>query len=383
MWKRLIPRRRNQSPVTESASKLDVTSQSEKRVDHRATDQTQTAQQNGTAIQAGRDVVVYGGMTYSDVKDAALGVFEANFYRLSSLARQTAEQRAEEVTEKLLERLLREHPEGFAQANDPGFQHALYTVQREHARTGDVNLGGLLVDLLVDRTRHPQRDIMQIVLDESLNTAPKLTEGQLAVLSVVFLFKYTQNQGIGNHQMLGSHMDRVLQPFAAKVQKNNAWYQHLEFTGCGTIGLGEIGLESILGTTYQGLFLKGFDPSEISARGITAGSEPRLFMSCLNDPSKIQVRTNSHETLESLFDQAAILTEDRQKIKGLFDETKMSESEIQAKCIELCPYMAHLFDVWSDSPMKNFTLTSVGIAIGHANIRKIAGEFANLAIWIN
>jgi hypothetical protein len=322
-------------------------------------------------------------MTYSDVKDAALGVFEANFYRLSSLARQTAEQRAEEVTEKLLERLLREHPEGFAQANDPGFQHALYTVQREHARTGDVNLGGLLVDLLVDRTRHPQRDIMQIVLDESLNTAPKLTEGQLAVLSVVFLFKYTQNQGIGNHQMLGSHMDRVLQPFAAKVQKNNAWYQHLEFTGCGTIGLGEIGLESILGTTYQGLFLKGFDPSEISARGITAGSEPRLFMSCLNDPSKIQVRTNSHETLESLFDQAAILTEDRQKIKGLFDETKMSESEIQAKCIELCPYMAHLFDVWSDSPMKNFTLTSVGIAIGHANIRKIAGEFANLAIWIN
>jgi hypothetical protein len=25
--------------------------------------------------------VVYGGMTYSDVKDAALGVFEANFYR--------------------------------------------------------------------------------------------------------------------------------------------------------------------------------------------------------------------------------------------------------------------------------------------------------------
>lgn len=322
-------------------------------------------------------------MTYSEVKDAALDVFEANFYRLSSLAIQTAEQRAEEVTEKLLERLLREHLEGFAQANDPGFQHALYMVQKEYARTGDVNLGDLLVDLLLDRTRHPQRDIMQIVLDESLNTAPKLTEGQLAVLSVVFLFKYTQNQSIGNHQMLGTHLDRVLQPFAAKVQKNHAWYQHLEFTGCGTIGLGEISLESILGTTYQGLFSKGFDQEEISARGITAGPGPSLFMRCLNNPSKIQVRTNSHETLEALFDQASVPTEERQKIKELFDETRMSESEIRAKCIEIRPYTEHLFDIWSESPMRNFTLTSVGIAIGHANIRKIAGEFADLAIWIN
>lgn len=348
-----------------------------------ATDQQQTAQQNATAIQAGRDVVVYGGISYNDVKDAALDVFEANFYRLAGLAKQTAEHRAEEVTEKLLERLQREHPEGFAQANDPGFQHALFTVQKEHARTGDDNLGDLLVDLLVDRTRHPQRDIMQIVLDESLNTAPKLTEGQLAVLSVVFLFKYTQNQGIGNHLMLAAQLDRLLAPFAAQVLKNAACYQHLEFTGCGAAGLGGISLEAALGTTYQGLFLKGFDSSEIATRGITIGLDDHLFIKCLNDPTKFQVRTNSHETLEKLFIQASVPADDQPKIKALFDENKMAEAEIRAKCIELRGYMAHVFDVWSDSSMKNFTLTSVGIAIAHANIKRIAGEFANLAIWIN
>ncbi len=346
-------------------------------------DQSQTAQQNATAIQAGRDVVLYGGMSYSEVKDAALDVFEANFFRLAGIAKETAEQRAEEVTEKLLERLQREHPEGFSQANDPGFQHALFTVQREHARTGDANLGDLLVDLLVDRTRHPQRDIMQIVLDESLNTAPKLTEGQLAILSVVFLFKYTQNQGIGNHQMLAAHFDRLLAPFAPQILKNAAWYQHLEFTGCGAVGLGGISLETVLGTTYQGLFLKGFDPAEVGNRGITTGLDARLFISCLNDPSKVQVRTNSHETLDKLFDQVGVPADDRPKIKALFDENKMSEAEIRAKCVELRGYMAHVFDVWADSPMKNFTLTSVGIAIGHANIKRTAGEFANLAIWIN
>lgn len=42
-----------------------------------------------------------------------------------------------------------------------------------------------------------------------------------------------------------------------------------------------------------------------------------------------------------------------------------------------------LFETWSESAMKNFTLTSVGIAIGYANIKRLVGEFANLSIWIN
>jgi hypothetical protein len=28
-------------------------------------------------------------------------------------------------------------------------------------------------------------------------------------------------------------------------------------------------------------------------------------------------------------------------------------------------------------------LTSVGISIGHANIKRLVGEFAKLSIWIN
>ena len=47
------------------------------------------------------------------------------------------------------------------------------------------------------------------------------------------------------------------------------------------------------------------------------------------------------------------------------------------------PYMASMIDVWENSLMKNFTLTSVGIAIGHANVKKNLGEFTDLSIWIN
>ena len=61
----------------------------------------------------------------------------------------------------------------------------------------------------------------------------------------------------------------------------------------------------------------------------------------------------------------------------------MSETEIRDKVVEIRPYMTEIFETWSGSAMKNFKLTSVGIAIGHANIKRLVGEFAELSIWIN
>jgi hypothetical protein len=349
-----------------------------------AKDQAQNVADGSTAIQAGGNVIITKtGLTYSEVRDIALDVYRANFYELAGVAKETAKARAEEITEEFISKLQREHPTGLDKANDPDFQYALFTVQKEYARNGDKELGDLLVDLLVDRSKQEQRDILQIVLNESLSTAPKLTENQLAVLAVMFLFKYTQNTGIGNHQMLGEYLDKHVAPFASKIVKNMACYQHLEFTGCGAIGLGERSLESTLGMTYQGQFLKGFEAKEISDRGITIGADPRFFIPCLNDTSKFQVRANSREFLAEKLEMHSVTPEDGAKITALFDVGKMSEKEIKAKCVEIRPYMSGVFDTWSESAMKNFTLTSVGIAIAHANIKRLVGEFANLSIWIN
>lgn len=347
-------------------------------------DQEQNVAESSTAIQAGGDVTITKtGLTYAEVRDVALDVFRANFYELAGVAKDTAKARAEEVTEAFLSKLKTEHPAGIEKAHDPDFQYALFTVQKEYARNGDKDLGDLLVDLLVDRSKQEQRDILQIVLNESLTTAPKLTESQLAVLAVIFLFKYTQNYGVGNHQMLGEYLDKHVAPFASKVVKNMACYQHLEFSGCGATGLGRRSLASILGITYQGLFLKGFDEKEIEDRGVSIGLDQKFFMPCLNDLSKVQVRANSKDLLDKSFEKHEITTDDRAKISALFDVGKMNDTEIKDKCIEIRPYMSGLFETWSESEMKNFTLTSVGISIGHANIKRLVGEFANLSIWIN
>jgi len=346
--------------------------------------QKQNVTDGSTAIQAGGNITVTkSGLTYTEVREAALDVFRSNFYKLAGVAKEIARVRAEEILEAFLLKLQNEYPAGFEKSNDPDFQYELFTIQKEYARNGDKELGDLLVDLLVDRSKQEHRNILQIVLNESLNTAPKLTENQLAALAVIFLFKYTQNFSIRNHELLGKYLDMHVFPFVSKVVKNDACYQHLEFSGCGSIGLGQRSLEEILGKTYQGQFLKGFDEKEVTDMGVSIGLDPRLFIPCLNDPLKFQVNANSKKLLEETFDKHAIVPDDRIKISSLFDFGKMNNTEIKEKCIEIRPYMAELFETWSESAMKHFMLTSVGIAIGHANIKRLVGEFADLSIWIN
>jgi hypothetical protein len=344
-------------------------------------DQKQNVAEGSTAIQAGRDITITG-LNYTDVKNIALDVFTANFYKLAEVANEVARDRAEQITEDFLLKLEKENPDGFKKSDDPDFQYALFTVQREYARNGDKELGDLLVDLLVDRSKQEQRDILQIVLNESLLTAPKLTESQLAILAVIFLFGYTQ-VFVRDHHMFAEHLDKYVALFASKLVKNLASYQHLEFSSSGSIGLGERRLESILGTTYQGLFLKGFEEKEIIDRSISIGLDQRYFTQCLNDPSKLQVNAINKNSLDENLEKDAILAEDRAQIHALFDIGKMDDSEIKDKCIEIRPYMSTIFETWSGSAMKNFTLTSVGIAIGHANIKRLVGEFEDLSIWIN
>lgn len=350
-------------------------------------DQTQDVGENATAVQAGNDasvqVIHNHGVSYSEVRQIALDIFKANFYDLAGAAKETARARAEEVTEAFLKKLQEENPEGFSKSDDPDFQHGLLTVQKEYARTGDKELGDLLVDLLVDRSKQDQRNILQIVLNESLSTAPKLTNEQLSVLAVIFLFSYTQHNGIGNHEGLGKFLDNHVLPFVDGLVKNRSCYQHLEFTGCGNKQMGENNLENRMGEVYQGLFLKGFDKSEIETKGISIGLDKRFFINCLNDHSKIQINSNNKEGLAKKFNAYGVAEDDQQKILDLFDVNKMNYSEIKEFCIRLRPYMETVFDVWNDSYMKSFTLTSVGIAIGHANVKRLLGEFSNLSIWIN
>ena len=346
-------------------------------------EQSQEVGAGAIAIQSTGSVSITNvGLSFLEVKEIALTVFENNFYKLAGKAKETAMNRAEDVTEKFVKKLQVENPSGISKSEDPDFQHALFTVQQNYARSGDNDLGDLLIDLLVDRSKHDQRDILQIVLNESLSTAPKLTDFHLAILAACFLFKYTQNSGIISHEKFGDYLDKRLLPFIKKFKKNESAFQHLEFTGCGSIGMGESSLPDILFASYSGLFIKGFDKAEIDNRNISTNVFETFFTPCLNDVNKFQINVLSKENLETKMKVAVIDANEQVKLLELFELNKMNSEEIKNKTILIRAYMQDFFDFWQESSIKNFTLTSVGIAIGHANIKRLSGEFADLSIWI-
>jgi hypothetical protein len=340
--------------------------------------QNQQAGDNSTNVQAVQ-VVINQAPSYDDIKAIALDVFEQNFYQLGASARKIAAGRAAEVTDDFLTKLHEEHPAGFQHAEDPDFQYALFTVQKEYARCGDEELGKLLVDLLVDRAKQASRTVLQIVLNESLSVAPKLTSDQLAALSVIFVSRYTINSRVGDLATLGDYLDEYIKPFASLVAADNSCFQHLEYTGCGTAGVGSHPLGSFLIKTYGGVFSTGFTAKEL---GGTLSIDHPLIIPCLNDDRRFQVRARNEGELRERCVQNHVPSEATRRLVQLHVVHIPNDDEIEARVIKLRPYMKHLFEVWRESAMQRFNLTSVGIAIGHANVKKSTGSFTDLSIWI-
>jgi hypothetical protein len=159
------------------------------------------------------------GLSLEDVRTIAQDVYDANFYRLSGVAKEIAKDRAENILNKFLIELKDKNPEGFNMAQDPDFQSALFNVQKEYAKTGDDELGDILVDILIARTKETTRNIKQIVLNECIETAPKLTKNQYATLSIISLLRYTMSLDVTGFADFKKYINRFIAPFIPSLTK--------------------------------------------------------------------------------------------------------------------------------------------------------------------
>lgn len=249
--------------------------------------QSQKTGDSSVNIQA-ENININRGLTYDDVKSISKDVFHENFYNLSNVAAETATERAEELTNRFLETLKERNPEALQNAENPDLQYAIFTAQKEYARTGDQELGEILVDILVDRFKEPDRNILQIVLNESLQITPKLTKDQLSTLSIIFSLKYTKHRKIEDLSSLNHYIDYRISPFVDDLTIKNSCYQHLEYTGCGSISIGQTKIGTIFRNNYQGLFSKGFAESETETIITDNPSAQSMFIPCLHNAQLLQ-----------------------------------------------------------------------------------------------
>ncbi|MDO8386646.1 MAG: hypothetical protein Q7T13_09595 [Polaromonas sp.] len=345
-------------------------------------DQQQHVGEGATAIQGAGDVsvVIQQGLGYADVKQIALEVFRANLMEMKGRAVEKARIRGEEITERFVRRLESEHPAGLQQAEEPDFQDAVFSVQKEYAKAGDEELGDLLVNLLVDRTKESSRNLIQLVLNESLRVAPKLTNDQLALLSLVFLLRHV-NANPNTVESLVAFLKINLEPLIAGAQNGVSSVSYLGYTGCGIhSSLSGMGLEAVILGEYRGLLGKGIDAERVNA--IVPPNLLGLFRPGTNDATKLELAVPNETVLKKVLDAAAVEPEMRVQLQNLFAENPLAAPEVRTWVIEKAPFMDAVFNLWVDD-VKRFTLTSVGMAIAHANIRRVTGQaFAPLSIWV-
>lgn len=345
-------------------------------------DKKQEGGDGSSNIQA-ENVNVYNGITYKDAKEIALDVFNSNFIRLKSEAAQIAAERAEEITEKIVKELNEKSPESLDEFKNPAMQDALFQTQKEYAKSGDEELGDLLVDILVDRAKTQERNMLQLVLDESLIVAPKLTVEHFDLLTLNFLLAQTVNQRVRNLESFRDYIKNQIIPFADDLRNERTTFNHLEYLGCGHIRVGDYGqLEENFKRQYKAVFAKGFSLEEFENEVGDFENSKTFIMTCLHDTSKFQINTLSDKVLDEEMTKRNINQQDKNKLKAFFNKTTMNNNEIKEYIISIDPKMESLFELWNNSSLKKFELSGVGISIAHANYRRKTGETLDLSIWI-
>lgn len=320
------------------------------------------------------------GMSYDETKQIALDVFKAELEKYKGEAIGIASDRANSITIKLLERIRLENPELLQSAKNPDFQDALFTVQKEYAKSGDKDLGDILIDILIERAKSRNRSLIQIVLNESLAVAPKLTAEEISALTILYIFRHTYYTKMINLDSLPEYFNVKIAPFIDLLPESYAHYQHIEYASCGTLQITSLSFVSRFKDNYSGLFSRGFSSEQIEKYNHL--EMQNLFIPCLHNSRLFQLNALNNDVFIQKAKDNQIPDDIQKELLALHKESLFDEKESEEILCINNPIARKMLDVWIKTPLNRMTLTSVGIAIGHANYRRVTGENPNLGIWI-
>jgi hypothetical protein len=342
--------------------------------------QDQSSGSGSANYQAGRDIV-QTGVSASEVREIALDVYRSNFLVLRGIAEQVAADRAEGLTREFLGSLERENAGLLSRMQDPDMLSVLFTAQAGFARSGEPDLEAALVDLLVDRAGQGERDLKTLVLNEAIETLPKLTSVQRRALALCFLFRYTAYTYLFSIDKFYSRMEQW-GPIIDIGTLKRADLQYLQAAGAGSLSISSAPLAMLLAENCRGFFYTGFAAEDIPEAIRAFADDQEVFVKCLRHDEKTQINAASARAVSDLQERKGIASD---VLENFSHVGVMSHEDILAEIVKRVPQLAVVVERWEKSGLANFELTAAGIAIGHAYWKKIvpAEMSAPLDIWLS
>lgn len=345
--------------------------------------QHQSASDSALAIQSARDTNIQQGVTPEQMKEI-IEAIHAQMPAYVAIAREVVDARLQDLENRLLRRFARGEDVRMEAFADPDFQYLLTQANHGYARSGDEQVRDTLIDLIAQRSKQTERTRLTLSLNEAIERSVALTKNEFAELSLAYLLTRTRKT-VANQKDLFHFFNKYIDPLLDDISAEGASYSYLEAQSCVSINrLGAIDLMKILKSEYVGVLAKGFDEAEL--RDILPNGEKERFnsyiMRSLNDPDKFQLAAQNRISFSEMARSSGIPESQINYIWNKFEGTMMSKDEIVEIARPEFPRIEELFKMWNDTPLKKLELTSVGIAIAHSNLVRIAGFDADLSIWI-
>ncbi|WP_337819385.1 LPO_1073/Vpar_1526 family protein [Streptomyces werraensis] len=333
----------------------------------------QRSRDNNINMQAER---IHLGLGYRDVKeishDTAMEVFEKNFHNLSQLAYSVARGRAEEFTSNLIEVVQQRTPNALETFQDPGTQAALFSAQSGYAKTGDADLGEVLIELLMTRISASVRDTSQLASAYAVTVAENLSSHHFAILTCSFILKQLSYRDVRSTDSLARQMLETIDPFVDDLNDaNSVDLDYLTGLGCMIATSSTMSPGRYTGLNYPGLFTVGFSSLQKDTNRLIGTPLVRPF-GPESDRYKIAALTKSE--LMELVDRV-VMHDMRDLALQTLQDGIMHEREIERILCQEQEALAPIFARCSDLGINSYINTAIGTAIAHANMRRVHSGF--------
>jgi hypothetical protein len=336
----------------------------------------QRSRDNNLNIQA--EGGVHLGLGYRDVKeishDTAMEVFEKNFNKLSQVAYDIARERAEEFTSNLVEAVQQRAPDALDQFQDPGTQSALFSAQSGYAKTGDADLGEVLIELLMTRISVNVRDTSQLASSYAVTVAENLSSHHFAILTCSLVLKQIAYEDVRSVDSLARQIRKTIEPFTNDLRDAEPVdLDYLTGLGCMIVTTSTLTPGKWSGMNYPGLFTRGFSSSEMQNSALLIGTP--LVRPFGPDSDRYKINAITEPELRELVDRVVLNDMSNLAVHTLRN-TVLQEHEIERMLTESQPTLAAIFKRCANLGINSYINTAIGTAIAHANMRRVHSEFS-------
>lgn len=224
--------------------------------------QKQEAAAGATAYQARGDLTVNNGATPEQIAEI-IGAITKQLHHFTAEARAIAEERCQELRQEILEEMAKPEFADRSQAfRDPDFQYSLSSALNEFARKGDEDLKKELVGLLLERAKNDPSKRTGMVLNQAIQTTPKLTKEDKSVLVVLFAVKNVFITS-SNIEPVYARYQTMLSGSVEDLTGNAGSFDYLQSIGCINVNLvaDHFPLDQHFHRQYGSLFPKNSVPA--------------------------------------------------------------------------------------------------------------------------